>query len=201
MSSPGWYPDPFTRFPQRYFDGTAWTEHVLDTTGTQSFDPPHEAHVPDAAPAQGIVDVVVVALGALAILVGDVALDWYHPAGGLKLRDVHHILGRGDVGAVSRQFFEWGWLVGIAVVVIAFASLLVPALRWVAVACALVTAAWYAFAAYDISVPGARPELGAWLAVAGLVVCAVGAGQPARRFSSSRSSSRSSSGNRSPNTA
>ena len=34
----GWHPDPSGRFEVRYFDGTAWTDHV-STAGTQSRDP------------------------------------------------------------------------------------------------------------------------------------------------------------------
>jgi hypothetical protein len=33
-----WAPDPHGRFEQRYWDGTAWTEHVI-SGGTQSTDP------------------------------------------------------------------------------------------------------------------------------------------------------------------
>jgi Protein of unknown function (DUF2510) len=35
----GWYPDPSTRFEMRYWDGTAWTEHV-SRQGQQYTDPP-----------------------------------------------------------------------------------------------------------------------------------------------------------------
>ena len=35
---PGWYPDPFQRFAQRYHDGQDWTEHVADLQGTQLRD-------------------------------------------------------------------------------------------------------------------------------------------------------------------
>ncbi|MCW2753911.1 MAG: zinc-ribbon protein [Marmoricola sp.] len=36
--SPNWYPDPTGRFEYRYWDGTAWTEHV-SRTGVASADP------------------------------------------------------------------------------------------------------------------------------------------------------------------
>ncbi len=36
----GWHPDPARRHEQRYYDGTAWTEHVVDA-GNQSTDPIH----------------------------------------------------------------------------------------------------------------------------------------------------------------
>jgi len=35
----GWFVDPFVRHEQRYWSGTAWTEHVLDG-GTPSLNPP-----------------------------------------------------------------------------------------------------------------------------------------------------------------
>ncbi len=35
----GWFVDPFVRHEQRYWSGTAWTEHVMDG-GTPSLDPP-----------------------------------------------------------------------------------------------------------------------------------------------------------------
>jgi hypothetical protein len=39
MSQPtGWFPDPYGRFQQRYFDGSNWTAHVI-TDGAQSVDP------------------------------------------------------------------------------------------------------------------------------------------------------------------
>ncbi len=34
----GWHPDPAGRHEQRYYDGTTWTEHVVDA-GIQSTDP------------------------------------------------------------------------------------------------------------------------------------------------------------------
>ena len=38
-TAPGWFVDPFVRHEQRYWSGTAWTEHVLDA-GTPALDPP-----------------------------------------------------------------------------------------------------------------------------------------------------------------
>ena len=35
----GWYPDPSGRFEMRYWDGSAWTEHVA-RGGQQYTDPP-----------------------------------------------------------------------------------------------------------------------------------------------------------------
>jgi len=39
MSDPGWHQDPYHRHEQRYFDGSRWTEHVVDA-GTQGLDDP-----------------------------------------------------------------------------------------------------------------------------------------------------------------
>lgn len=35
---PGWYPDPYARHEQRWFDGFRWTEHVADA-GAPAADP------------------------------------------------------------------------------------------------------------------------------------------------------------------
>ena len=55
MSQPtGWFPDPYGRFQQRYFDGSKWTEHVI-TDGAQSVDPlGATVSVPFATPASAL---------------------------------------------------------------------------------------------------------------------------------------------------
>ena len=40
--SAGWYADPMSRFERRYFDGSAWTEHVANGQD-QATDPVHQA--------------------------------------------------------------------------------------------------------------------------------------------------------------
>jgi hypothetical protein len=35
-----WHPDPSGRFTQRYWDGAAWTPHVVSASGEQSVDQP-----------------------------------------------------------------------------------------------------------------------------------------------------------------
>lgn len=34
MADPGWYSDPYKRYPQRWFDGTKWSHHVTDGSST-----------------------------------------------------------------------------------------------------------------------------------------------------------------------
>ncbi|HEX3839674.1 MAG TPA: DUF2510 domain-containing protein [Acidimicrobiales bacterium] len=43
----GWFRDPFFKHEQRYFSGTAWTEHVTDGD-VPGIDPPPERPGPDA---------------------------------------------------------------------------------------------------------------------------------------------------------
>ena len=38
-AEPAWKPDPYGRYAMRYFDGSEWTEHVVDGGGTQLVDP------------------------------------------------------------------------------------------------------------------------------------------------------------------
>jgi hypothetical protein len=45
----GWYPDPYGRHEQRYWDGTTWTEHVSDQ-GVTSTDAPAAPSVPPLTP-------------------------------------------------------------------------------------------------------------------------------------------------------
>jgi hypothetical protein len=50
--APGWKRDPSGRFAGRYWDGSAWTEHVVAQNRVRSTDPvPAEAEVPPTAPA------------------------------------------------------------------------------------------------------------------------------------------------------
>lgn len=45
----GWKPDPAGRFAGRYWDGSAWTEHVYDKHRVQQVDPPDAAAPPTSA--------------------------------------------------------------------------------------------------------------------------------------------------------
>ena len=57
MSQPArWWPDPYGRFQQRYFDGSDWTAHVIDSGGSQTVDPlGATVSVPFATPTGGTV--------------------------------------------------------------------------------------------------------------------------------------------------
>jgi hypothetical protein len=46
-TAPGWFRDPFFKHEQRYFSGTAWTEHVTDGD-VPGIDPPPERKGPDS---------------------------------------------------------------------------------------------------------------------------------------------------------
>lgn len=50
--TPGWYPDPSGRFPQRYFDGQTWTDQVVGANGMTTTDglPGGTTPSPPAAP-------------------------------------------------------------------------------------------------------------------------------------------------------
>lgn len=51
----GWYADPYGRYQQRYWDGSAWTEHV-STNGAQTVDPlGATVAIPIATPATAYV--------------------------------------------------------------------------------------------------------------------------------------------------
>ena len=48
----GWFPDPLQRFAQRYWDGSAWSEHVADAASRQTTDPWFVPAVPSAPAVQ-----------------------------------------------------------------------------------------------------------------------------------------------------
>jgi len=47
-TAPGWFTDPFVKHEQRYWSGTAWTEHVMDN-GAPGTDPPPPGRGRDVA--------------------------------------------------------------------------------------------------------------------------------------------------------
>lgn len=48
--APGWYPDGSGRFAQRYYDGSSWTDHVVDSSGRSALDPVPGVTVPSTQP-------------------------------------------------------------------------------------------------------------------------------------------------------
>ncbi|HEY2815426.1 MAG TPA: DUF2510 domain-containing protein [Acidimicrobiales bacterium] len=175
----GWQPDPFGRYTQRYWDGSTWTQHVTDVTGTQTTDPPaYDVAATGArkAPDVPIPGLVVVIVGAVLVFLSYIALDWFKLNGrtGVDFSDVRDVLSVSNhVPFFSDQYASWGWYVGIAVVVFAVVALFAPALRIAAAIAAGVLAVWHAWVVWDLSEPGVSIQVGAWLGVAGFVVCAV----------------------------
>ena len=89
MSAGAWHPDPMGRFAQRYYDGQAWTEHVVDAAGNQHRDPLTPAATPTAAttspgpasaggstPGQPSPALIMSGAGLLAVVVATFALAW-----------------------------------------------------------------------------------------------------------------------------
>jgi hypothetical protein len=79
---PGWQPDPTGRFQVRYWDGSAWTEHV-STNGVQQVDPLAGVPVAGAAPVRAVRARVVwpmhtklLVLGGAALLLLGSVLPW-----------------------------------------------------------------------------------------------------------------------------
>jgi hypothetical protein len=63
----------------------------------------------------------------------------------------------------------------LAVILVAGASLVVPALRWLTVAAGAVFALWQAWVVYDLSGAGASTRFGAWTGVLGFAALGAGA--------------------------
>lgn len=89
----GWYPDPLGRFVQRYFDGIQWTDAVSNGQGWTGRD---SAAARGPGPGRGAADVrpnqvgiVMILIGAAAMLTGVFALPWISTeVGDLSLDEV-----------------------------------------------------------------------------------------------------------------
>jgi hypothetical protein len=178
----GWQPDPYGRYTQRYWDGTGWTEHVTDTTGTQTTDAPMYspqaraagAGAPSAIPLPGI---IVVGAGVLLTLLSYFALNWFSIRGLVDFNwsDVRDSLSRStDLPFLVDQYASWGWYLGIAAIVLAAVALFVPGLRIPAAIAAAVLAAWHLKVVWDLTDNTVSAQVGAWLGAVGLVACCVG---------------------------
>ncbi len=75
-SNAAWHPDPSGRYAQRYYDGTRWTEDVVDAAGVQSTD------LVDAAPEAPVAPPTTAAPTADAPTGGYQPSGAYAPSGG-----------------------------------------------------------------------------------------------------------------------
>lgn len=88
-TTPGsWQPDPYGRYAQRYWDGSAWTSAVSDGSGNQFTDPPEPTPStafgrpsptatgpgPSGPPIPGL---IAAAVGAVLLLLSLFVLNWY----------------------------------------------------------------------------------------------------------------------------
>jgi len=55
VPEPGWYPDPYNRMEQRYWDGSIWTVHAADSNGLQIADDPTYHSTSVGGPSNGAV--------------------------------------------------------------------------------------------------------------------------------------------------
>lgn len=204
VAQPGWLPDPYGRFAQRYWDGVQWTANVSDGGGGQYSDAP----VPSApgtvapfaaagaagaygAPAMAAsrtqvptVALAVVGAGALLLVLSDFVLPWFS-VGDLdfNLSDVRKAASQSEnVPFITEQYLTWGWLVGLAAVALAVGALFNPKLRVAAAAVLFVVAAWHGWTAFDAGDENVSAEFGAYLGTIGLVVCGAAALLPTSKF-------------------
>jgi hypothetical protein len=189
-----WQPDPFGRFTHRYWDGRAWTDRVIDASGEWRTDepvygptptnPPPRADphptldlisIPATAPTSAL---VAIGLGAFFVLLSYFVLDWYSVLGRIdfSFSDVRAtITPASNISTLSDQFLSWGWYASFAVIVVAVAALLVPALRWLGALAGGAFALWQAWVVYDLSGAGASARYGAWMGVLGFAALGAGA--------------------------
>ena len=98
MTTPeaGWYADPAGRFPMRYWNGLAWTEHVSEN-GVQTIDPAggfNPSIAPEVKPGQGAVWITaVLSLGYFS----------YHSYDGYKNESTGFVIPLGFI------FTFWCW--------------------------------------------------------------------------------------------
>lgn len=130
-----WHPDPTGRFGQRYFDGRAWTDHVVGANGQTIADPLAQSYPPPppgsavtgvragAAPAPPIdagsrrtswYGVAVAGVGSLFVLLSLYALNWGDNVSAGDIRDdIPSPLPDGlDIeDVITFRYIEWGGLI------------------------------------------------------------------------------------------
>ena len=71
-----WHPDPTGRFGQRYFDGSAWTEHVLGASGQTVADPLSQTY-PPPPPGSAVTSIGGPAGAGAPVATGPRRTSWY----------------------------------------------------------------------------------------------------------------------------
>ncbi|MFP4513910.1 MAG: DUF2510 domain-containing protein [Acidimicrobiales bacterium] len=130
---------------------------------------------------------IVSAIGAIATLLAMLVLDWIDVGFAFDRADIGDVIsddsGLADFTVVSELFFSFGWIVVLVAAIAALLVPFVPPLKLpVALVCAIGTA-WVLFTLFDITENVDELAIGAWVAVAGPAVAAVGAliSKPASR--------------------
>jgi hypothetical protein len=110
----GWYADPLRRFDHRYWDGTAWTEHVA-RAGVAAVDPPTASPVATAGTATGPVGSTATTVNVLAVVSLVLSIIW---VGGLAslAAIVTGVMARRQIrDAAGRETGEGAALAGIII--------------------------------------------------------------------------------------
>jgi hypothetical protein len=145
-----WHPDPTGRFGQRFFDGRAWTDHVIGANGQTLADPltqelppppPGSAVTSAAGAAAGAgattsagprttswYGMAVAGVGAILTLLSLYALDWADSLSANDLRDgIPSSLPDGlDVeDVIAFRYVQWGGLVLLLACLVGLAAVAV----------------------------------------------------------------------------
>jgi hypothetical protein len=180
MAASGWYPDPFERYPQRYWDGTQWTPWVSD--GQRQFPDPALAPQPSPAGAVATTAAPAPRTGSgteafLALIAGVLAVI------NLLARIVVGVVEATDVEGflAVQQFFPsrytWADLLAVlAAAVLAGAALVTQrASSWAVFAAPAVILASLEFGVFVTSLPLGEWGAGAWAGIMGTIT-GLGAG-------------------------
>jgi hypothetical protein len=121
---------------------------------------------------------VVVAVGAVLVVLSLLVLDWFRILGRIDftfsdVRDA--ITSSSDISFASDWYLSWGWYLGFAVIVVTAAAVFLPGARWFAVAACGLFAIWQGYVVYDLGGEGVSTKFGAWLGAVGFAVCGIGA--------------------------